>query len=54
MLGDLAVLAAQVDRDERRILAAALVRLGVTDDEEERRVLGEVIEGARAAPSGSM
>lgn len=51
-LGELAALADCIDRDERRILDAAMARLDVVDDEEERRVLGEVIDRARAVLCG--
>lgn len=51
-LGELALLANRVERDERRILAAALARLEVAEDEEELRVLETVVERARAVLEG--
>ncbi len=48
LLSELAVLADRVARDEQRILDAALERLKTAKDKEERRVLGEVVERARA------
>ncbi len=52
LLSELAVLADQVERDERRILGAALKRLKTAKDKEERRVLGEVVRRAEAVFQG--
>lgn len=52
LLSELAVLADQVERDERRILVAALKRLKTAKDKEERRVLVEVVRRAEAVFQG--
>lgn len=52
LLSELAVLADQVERDEQRILGAALKRLKTAKDKEERRVLVEVVRRAEAVFRG--
>ena len=52
LLSELAVLADQVERDEQRILDTALERLKTAKDEEERRVLRDVVRRAEAVLQG--